>query len=879
MPLATGTRLGPYEIGSLIGAGGMGHVHRARDTRLDRTVAIKVLSENLSRDPLLRERFNREARAISSLSHPNICTLYDVGEEQGIDFLVMEYLEGPTVAERLAKGPLPIDEALEIAVQVAEALEDAHRAGVTHRDLKPGNVMLTKVGAKLLDFGLARTLAGASPRNASAQLTARPDLTSQDTILGTLPYMSPEQIEGMPTDARCDIWALGCLLYEMVTGRPAFAGGSQASLITSIMSRDPEPVGTFQPATPARLDRVIRNCLVKDPRRRWQSAFDVSLELRAIADGNAADTVPRPLPRWRSRIGAGVLAAAIVVGLPATWLGLRPAGVATPVETRFEVAPPPGNVFPQDVEAVNLAVAPDGQTLAFIAIGPDGVSRLWTRAIGELSPRALAGTEGARSIIWSPDGRSLAFFAPGKLQRLDLPNGSPVPICDTGKGIGFAGSWGESGEILYASVQGDAIYRVAASGGAPEKVYEPDAGREEFRTGWPQVLPGNRGFLYLARAIDHTSRLMWMQPGKAPRIVAPLASRFELIEPDLLVFVRDGALLAQRFDFNSGQLTGVPLSVAPRVDYFYSSGWAAFAVSRRGSVYYASGENVDRLVWLGRSGQAEGEVGSRGEYLTIALSPDGRNAIADRTQPSLGTYDLWLLDLERNVEKRLTSSPDADFGATWLPDGKAIVYSTLRGSTPNLVRRDLTTGEEHAVLPNAAFQQATDIAQSGRELVFTERGGSGQFRAAILQLDGDSEPRTLFMSDSRQDYLRFSPDGLFIAYISDESGQWEAYVARVANPSDRIRISQQGARFLRWRRDGAEILLVDRLGNMLAIPVRTDPALQIGTPVTLFTRSEGAYWDDFDVTADGQRFLIAERLQVGGSRPASVILNWAPAVR
>jgi eukaryotic-like serine/threonine-protein kinase len=858
----------------------MGHVHRARDVRLNRIVAIKVLSENLSSDPQLRERFNREARAISSLSHPNICTLYDVGKEQGVDFLVMEFLEGHTVADRLTKGPLPIGEALEIASQVAEALEEAHRAGVTHRDLKPANVMLTKMGAKLLDFGLARTLAAALPRNESAQQTARPDLTSQGTILGTLPYMSPEQIEGADTDARCDIWALGCLLYEMVTGRPAFAGGSQASLIASIMSREPEPVATFQPTTPTVLDRVIRDCLVKDPRRRWQSAFDVSLELKAIAHGEMmTDAAPRPPRWWRSRTAAGALVAAIALGLTATWWGSRSPSVAPATEIRFEVAPSPGTTFPQDVEAVNLAIAPDGQTLAFVAVGSDGVPRLWTRAVGDLAPHSLPGTEGARSIIWSPDGQSLAFFASGKLQRLDLPNGSPVPICDTATGIGFGGSWGESGDILYASVQGDAIYRVAASGGTPEKVYEADTARQEFRVAWPRLLPGNRGFLYLGRSMDQTSRLMWLEPGNAPRVVAPLASRFELIEPDLLVFVRDGALLAQRFDFSSGELTGVPLSIAPRIEYFYSSGWAAFAVSRRGSVYYLSGENVSRLVWLNRAGQAENEVGSRGDYLSIALSPDARSVVVDRRQPTTGTYDLWLLDLERNIEKRLTSSPEADFGATWLPDGKGIVYSTLRATSPNLVRRNLTTGEENTLLPRRAFQQATDIAQSGRELVFTERNANGEFAAAILQLEGDPEPKRLFTSDAQQDLLRFSPDGLFIAYISNESSEWEAYVARVANPSDRIRISQQGARLLRWRRDGAEILLVDRMGKVLAVPIRTAPELEIGTAAVLFTRPEGQYWSDIDVTPDGQRFLVAERLQAAGSRPASVILNWAPAMK
>ena len=395
MPIATGTRLGPYEIQSLVGVGGMGDVHKARDTRLNRTVAIKVLSESLSGDPQLRERFSREARAISSLSHPNICTLYDVGREQSVDFLVMEYLEGQTVADRLKKGRLPIAEALQIAIQIAEALDEAHRAGITHRDLKPGNVMLTKVGAKLLDFGLARTLS-VPLHQGNAQPTAQANLTAHGTILGTLPYMAPELVEGADADARSDIWALGCLLYEMATGQPAFGGGSQASLITSIMSREPDAVATFEPTATPTLDRVIRDCLVKDPKRRWQSAFDLSLELKALAHGEVkTGAVPIVKRTSRTLIAAGSLVAVIAVALPAIWLKGRTAAVAPGAEIRFEVAPPPGTLFPNSVESVNLAISPDGLTLAFIAIGADGVSRLWIRTVAEIAPHPLSGSEGA----------------------------------------------------------------------------------------------------------------------------------------------------------------------------------------------------------------------------------------------------------------------------------------------------------------------------------------------------------------------------------------------------------------------------------------------------------------------------------------------------
>ena len=428
-------------------------------------------------------------------------------------------------------------------------------------------------------------------------------------------------------------------------------------------------------------------------------------------------------------------------------------------------------------------------------------------------------------------------------------------------------------------MQGAAIFRVRASGGTPEKILEADAARKEVRTQWPRYLPGGRGFLYLARSSEQKYELMWVQPGKPPRAAGPIASRFEFIEPDLLVFVRDGELIAQRFDFSMGQLTGVPISIAPRIQYFFSSAWAGFAVSSRGSVLYSAGENVSRLVWLSRSGKTENEVGKREDYLDIALSPDGHSVVLARRQPSVGTFDLWLLDLERNVETRLTSSPDADFGATWLPDGKGIVYSSLRGGPPNLVRRNLTTGEEDVLLPRRAFQQSTDIARNGRDLAFIERGPEGGFHAWTLQLEGERRPRNLFNPDSRQEDIRFSPDGSYVAYRSDESGEWEAYVVSLANPSNKVRISSKGARRLRWRKDGDEILLLTPDGNMIGIPIRTVPDLKVGAPVTLFTLPEGGSWYDFDVTSNGQRFLAVERMQTAESHPASAILNWNPKTR
>jgi len=872
MPIEIGARLGPYAIQSIIGAGGMGEVYRARDTRLDRTVAIKVLPAHLSSDAHLRERFAREARAISSLNHPNICTLHDIGQDNGVDFLVMEHLEGETLADRCSRGSLSLREGLPVAIQIADALDKAHRSGITHRDLKPGNIMLTKAGAKLLDFGLARSAPARTGATAPGSPTLRPALTEQGAIVGTLQYMAPEQIASGTADALSDLWALGCVLYEMFAGRAAFEGASQAALIAAIMSAEPPPASSLTPA----LDRLIRNCLVKDPQRRWQSAFDVVLELEAIADG-AVESAPGVGTKRTSRLGFATAAVVAVAasGAAAAWLGLN--GGALAPEVRFEISPPLGSEFLlQNVENVPLAVSPDGSTFAFVAVGADRVSRIWMRPVAASEAEPLPGTEGATSIVWSPDGRSLAFFGGGKLQRLDLPNGAPVTICDVARGVGFAGSWGPEGEILFAPVTGDAIYRVAATGGSAETILQPDRGRREARIGWPRFLPQGGGFLYLARTDGPQMSLMWAQPGIEPVAVAPMGSRFELIEPDRLVFVEDGALLSQRIDFGAGRLVGTPVRIAPAVGYFLSSGWAGFATSRGGSLIFFTKDTSTRLLWVDRSGRPEGEATKRGEYLDLALSPDARSLVTARTQQETGTYDVWLMDLERNVETRLTSSPDADFAAQWLPDGKGIIYSNVRGYAPKMIRRNLGTGAEDVLLPNEIFQEASDVSSDGRQVAYLERSRGGGFQAWTLQLQDDRRPAALFNTDSHQSDVRFSPSGAFVALLSDESGESEAYVVSLANPSDKTRLSQHGATYLRWRRDGREILFLTPAGEMISVPVQTQPTLELGSPTTLFALPEGTRWSGFDVTRDGQRLLALELLTPGGAQPASVILNWVP---
>jgi Tol biopolymer transport system component len=879
-----GTRLGPYEITAKLGEGGMGEVYRAIDTRLDRKVAVKILSTRLADEPDLRVRFEREARAISALSHPHICTLFDIGHDAGRDYLVMELLAGETLAERLAKGSLPLEQSLRIGGQVAAALDHAHRQGFVHRDLKPGNIMLTGTGAKLLDFGLAKLLvAPSNERSPSSvaelptELASRPPLTGDGTVVGTLQYMAPEQLEGRAVDAGADVWSLGCVLYEMVTGRRAFAGSSSAALIATILGGEPEPVTALAPTTPGALARLIHNCLVKNAEHRWQSARDVALELAGIAGGG--DAPGDGAARRPGTVGKSIALAAtvLVATLSAFWLGQRGERAAPPGEIRFQVSPPPGAVFSTDQANIAFAISPEGTTLAFVA-AEGANTRLWRRRLDTLEASPLHGTEGARSLAWSPDGGSIAFFAGDKLKRLDLASGSTIDICSVPAWLGFGASWGATDQILFASGTGQAIYRVAAAGGAVETLMQPEEARREVRVSWPRYFPDGRGFLYLSRDVDYVSTLMQVEAGQPPRPVAPLASRFELTGADLLVFARDGALLGQRLDRAAGRLVGAPSSIAPTVRYHLPTASASFAASPARTIVYLSERTSSHLALVDRGGRTESSIGAAGDYLRLTLSPDGRSILTDRTRPRDESSELWLIDIERGGETKVASDPRAiaEFAGLWLADGKGIVYSALASSgwSPNLYRRNLGSERGEPLLPHNAFQRATDVTRDDRRLAFIERSPSGNFRAWTLWLDGDRRAEQIFHTQADESEVRFSIDGTHVAYLSDESGSRGAYLSSLANPEQKTRLFPGTAKLLRWRRDGREILLLTPEGQMLAVPVGSSPGLQLGRPTVLFTLAQGTFWRDFDVSADGRRFLAIVRERAGEAQPASVILKW-----
>ena len=880
----------------------MGEVYRALDTRLQRIVAVKILPSHLSENPEARERFDREARTISSLNHPNICTLHDVGHQDGVDYLVMEYLEGETLASRLDKGALAPDQVLKYGIEICEGLEMAHRSGIVHRDLKPGNIMLTKSGVKLMDFGLAKSLP--STVSASSSLTvnlsspaANSPLTEKGMIVGTFQYMSPEQVQGKEVDGRSDIFSLGAVLYEMVTGKRAFEGKSQLSVAASILENEPPPIRSVKPMTSPVLDHAIVCCLAKNPENRWQTARDLALELKWTTESSAqAGTLiaagPRKTRRQWLAWSLAALLAIIVVLTTFLFRGQRPQ-VTTPV--RFEIQLPAG--------ALTFHLSPDGRQLAFLAPGPDGRNLVWIRALNSLEPRPLRGTDNILvPIFWSPDSRFIAFQSGSKLKKIDISGGPPQEVCDAFATV-IGGAWNRDGTIIFGTV-GNGIMQVPAAGGVAALLTTTE-GRNEVHT-FPSFLPDGRHFIYL-RAPENPGIYLGSVDVKpeqqsSRRILATSQMAVYAASADSkigrLLFLREGTLLAQAFDERSLQPQGDPIPVAERVGSFHLSGF--FSVSPSGVVAYSAGPTarwLSQLNWFDRQGKQLGHAEQPGtsSYTDFALSLDGKCLAASKIDPRAGgETGIWLLDLLRGVSTRFTFDLAPDSAPVWSPDGGRVAFAASRAGGDGIYQKT-TNGsgkEQELVHATGDLKRPDDWSRDGRFLLYTQQDPKTHADLWFLPLAGDGTPSgsaTPFANTAfSEEQGRFSPDSRWIAYASDESGRSEIYIQPFPAPPNggsKTPISRDGGSQPRWRRDGKELFYSSPDGKLMAVDVSEGPIFKASVPKTLFQvpvaqigHNEGGLQVlGWDVAPDGKSFLIDTATI--SSEPVTVVLNWTAELK
>ena len=900
MPLSTGTLLGPYEIQSPIGAGGMGEVYSARDTRLDRTVAIKILPPHLSEKADAQERFEREARAISSLNHSNICQLYDVGQQNGIRYLVMEHLLGETLASRLKKGPLPLDQLLRIGAEIGDGLDRAHRSGVVHRDLKPGNIMLTKSGAKLLDFGLAKSSATSAATSdvtaAYSSPTISQPLTAQGTLLGTFQYMSPEQVEGKEADARSDIFSYGAVLYEMATGKRAFEGKSQISVASAILEKDPEPITGVLPMAPPSLDHVIRGCLTKDPESRWQSAGDVARELRWISSsGSQAGMISAP--PLRRRIRERLLWAALVAGLlgVALWMSLRTERPNTLV--RASLLPPPDTTFDFDGDFSGPpAISSDGTQVAYSARGTRERGSIWIQSLDATVPRKLEGGDGASFPFWSPDGKFIAFFAEGKLKKVPVAGGPAISLADAPNARG--GTWGKDNVIVYSADYRDSLWKVSAAGGTPSQATKLDETLHSTHR-WPSFLPDGKHFLYLATNHEGASR---EKSGIYLGSVDSDATRFVLASDSgglyangYLLFHFQSQLMAQKFDWKAGTLSGDPIAIADNVGYDTGTWHTTFTVSETGVLLYqsASFKSGYDLKWVDHKGSVVGSAAVGIVYSGARISPDGKRIAVVLGDPKT---EIWTLDLAHGSRVRLTFDKATHQMPSWSPDGQRVAYTTQEGATQTFgssLRAKLASGagQDEILLQEggkpgdpAVTLQWPQWSADGKYLVYQRQTGPVGTALWAMPTTGDKKPFPVVQPQSPQARVvqsRLSPDGKWLAYSTTDSGRDEVYVTPFPSASSRWQVSQNSGSYPLWRSDSREIYFtgLDDFGVHAADVKVIGNQLEIGSPRTLFTlRASTSVGYPYDVAPSGQRFLIPMAQQSSVTPQMTLVVNWTAAL-
>jgi eukaryotic-like serine/threonine-protein kinase len=868
-----GRQIGVYRLQALLGAGGMAEVYRARDTKLGRDVAIKVLPQSVMTDPDLLARFEREARVLAALNHPNIATIHGIEQSDGVRGIVMELVEGETLAERIQRGRLPIPEALNNARQITEALDAAHEKGIVHRDLKPANIKITEAGVvKVLDFGLAKV---ALVDGVTSQAPTRTsDGTRAGVLLGTVPYMSPEQARGQAVDKRTDVWAFGCVLYEMLTGRSAFAGETLSDTIAAILEREPD-WQALPGTTSATVHRLLQRCLAKDPKRRLRDIGDARVELDDAMASPIQVTEPRKVqPGWIWGVASGLA----VLGLGLGWTIAHLRQPAVEIRTlRLTVNPPAGTEFRPDSGA---AISPDGRLLAFVTGSSAGV-KLWIRPLDSLEARELPGTDAAAFPFWSPDSRSLGFFAAGKLKRVEVAGGLPTVICDVGSGRG--GAWNEGGVILFNAVNDGPLLRVSATGGMPVPFTTIDTAEKENSHRFPQFLPGGRQFLYFVRSENSGVYLGSLErPHEKIRLLTSSTNAVFAADrnqqPGHLFWARDGALMAQAFDPQKELLMGEAISVAEVGGETGISGLAAVSVSNNGTLFYG-GAGIGRyqLTWYGRDGKSLGILGQPEGYRALRISPDGKRLALSRNG------DLWQMELARGVSTRLTfSGSGALSGApVWSPDSQRIAYTD--GSPPNVfVAHANGTGAHERPIESPHTMLTQDWSSDAKLLLYLEMSNDLSSRAPpdpyVLSMAADHKVDRVLTTPFREGPSQFSPDGKWIAYTSDESGRNEVYVQSFPASGSKWPVSSKGGDWVRWRKDGQELFYVAPDRTVMSVVVRPAAgSLEFGTPSALFALpatfdANNTY--PYDVMPDGQRFLALAPTTNAEEPPMTVIVNW-----
>jgi serine/threonine protein kinase len=878
--LAPGARLGPYEVLAPIGAGGMGEVYRARDARLGRDVAIKVIAFDASSDPERLRRFEQEARTVAALNHPSILSVYDVGTEVGAPYVVFELLEGESLRQRLGREAVAARRAVDWAAQIGRGLAAAHDRGIVHRDLKPENLFLTKDGrVKILDFGLAKLLLGEETAEEGGDSPTLSAQTNPGTLLGTVGYMSPEQVRGLAVDARSDIFSLGAVLYEMLSGRRAFRGNTAADTLTAILKEDPPALGTALDSgvSPA-LARIVGRCLEKAPEERFQSARDLAFDLEAFSGLSGPGVTSPPRLPWRPRPGQILVAIVVLGAMAAVFLVGRRAGFVagermqptTRGEVRFQLTPPASL---RRVSGTRLS--PNGTHLAFVGIGSDGKSQLWVHSLSALEARPLPGTEDVRGTpFWSPDSRSIAFFTLDKLKRIDVSSGAPQMICEVPSAYATnSGAWSREGVVILTSGGVGALYRASISGGEATPLTRLDETRRERGHQAPQFLPDGRHFIYYVRSEDAAHRgvrlgsldsaeTQLLLPGEQPAIYA---------WPGYLFVRRGGALVAHPFDDRHMALLGEPFVVSEVVDA------GGFSASETGVLAFASSPpQTAQPTWFDRSGRSLGTVGEPGPYLQIALSPDERHAALQRLDPRLQTWDIWLLDVAHGVLSRFTSDPGYESDPVWSPDGRRLAFTARGAGEPQLTlfQKALGGGPAERVLPESVdWDFVEDWSPDGRFLLYGT-GIGGRDGLWAVPLFGERKPFRLVEGPVGNDEPQVSPDGRFLAYMAYEAGRFEVYVQAFPSGGPRARFSTEGGQVPRWTSGGRELIYLTPEGTLMAVDVKARAALEPGVPRKLFAPGlTPALSDHYAVTADGQRFLVLMPVDTAPTT-ITVVLNW-----